>query len=349
MTTIVTLEQLEAAANAALDFHMDKGQTFWQNEQERPLLRDFMTAAKSFPGGKENLTVRVAGEYVTGIEGFEFDDEVGYSNPGKMRTATYPYKLIHGGINVTMHELLQDGISIADTTTGKSDSKISGRDATVLANLFEYKLEDMKGGMNKDLDEMWWGDGTSDPKLVPGIRSIIVNSPSAAATVGGIDQSANSWWRNYAATGVNASTASDQNLVTALQKGVRQMRRYGAPKHKAYAGSDFLEAFEKELRAKGNYTLEGWAKSGKIDASVADVMFKGVEIEYAPTLDDLGLSKYNYWIDMSKIMPRYIEGENMKKHSPARPENKYVLYRAVTWVGGLTARQRNTSGVFSIA
>lgn len=349
MTTIVSLEQLDAVANACLDFHTEKGQVFWQNEQSRPLLRDMMDAAKPFPGGKENLTVRVAGEYASGIEGFEYDSDVGYTNPGKIRTASYPYKLIHCGIKVTLHELIQDGISIADSTTGKGENKLSGRDATVLANLFEYKLEDMKGGMAKDMDEMFWDDGSGDPLLVPGIRSIILDDPTDNVTVGGIDQSTNTFWRNYASLAISTTTASDQNLVNALQVGFRQMRKNGSPKHKMYAGSDLLTAFEKELRSKGNYTLDGWAKKGSIDASVADVSFKGIDIEYAPTLDDLGLSKYLYVVDTKAIQPRVVEGEDMKKHSPARAPTQYVLHRALTWVGGLTARQRNTSGVFSIA
>lgn len=351
MATIVTLEQLETAATAALDYHDEKDTVLWQNEQDRPLLRDFMANSKVFPGGKENITERIAGEYATNIEGFQYDDEVGFSNPGKLRTATFPWKLIHAGINVTMHELLQNGISIVDTAMGKETRKLSERDAVALADLFEYKVEDMDGGMAKDMDEMLWGDGTADPKLIPGIRSIIVDDPTSAVTVGGIEQSLNTWWRNYAQLNINTTNASDQNLVQALQKGVRQMRKRAKNiKHKAYAGSDFMDALEKELRAKGNYTLNGWAKSGggRIDASVADLEFKGVEIEYAPTLDDLGLSKRNYWIDMSKIRVRPIDGEDMKKHTPARPHNKYVLYRAKTFVGGLTARQRNSSGVFSI-
>lgn len=348
--TIVTLEQLETAADTALDYHEKQNGVNWQNDQSRPLLRDMMNAMKEFPGGKENLTERVAGEYATGIEGFEYDDEVGYSNPGKVRTATYPWKLIHGGINVTMHELLQNGISIANTLDGTGEKRLSKRDAVALADLFEYKIEDMEGGISEDMDHMLHLDGTQDPKLVPGLMSIIVDDPTAAVVVGGIDQAANTWWRNYAQVGINAGTPSAQNIVTALQKGVRQMRKRakGGPKHKAYAGSDFLEALEKELREKGTYTQKGWASSGRIDASMADIEFKGIEIEYDPTLDDLGYSKYNYWVDYKVIRPRVIEGENMKLHKPARPHNKYVLYRAKTWVGGLTARQRNTSGVFSI-
>lgn len=348
MSTIVTLEQLDAAADAAIDYHMDRDQVFWQNEQSRPLLRDLTAAAKPFPGGKELLTERVVGEYASHIQGFQFDDSVDYGNPGKLRTASYPWKLIHCGINVTHHELLTNGISVTDDQKGDT-KKIAERDAIALADLFEYKMEDMQGGMAKDMDEMYWGDGTADPLLIPGIRSLITDDPTTGLVVGGIDQAANTWWRNYAALGTVSSTPGDQNLVQALQKGVRQMRRFGTPKHKAYAGADYMDAFERELRSKGNYTLEGWASKGSIDASVADIKFKGIEIEYAPTLDDLGLGKRCYWIDTAKIRPRVVDGEDMKKHSPSRPANKYVLYRAMTYVGGLTARQRNTSGVFSVA
>lgn len=349
MATIVTMEQLETAANASMDFHLDKGKVSWQNEQNRPLYTDLMAAAKSFPGAKEFLTERVAGEYVSRIEGFTYDDSVGYNNPAKLRTAYFPYKLIHAGINMTFHELIQNGISIKNTMDGTGETRLSDSESVQLADIFEYKLEDLTGGWNKDFDEMLWGDGSTDPKLVPGVRSIILDNPASALVIGGIDQAANAWWRNYSAIGIVTTTPSLGNMVTALQKGVRQMRRYGTPKHKAYAGTDFLEALEAELRAKGSYTQDGFAKTGRVDLSVADLMFKGVEINYAPTLDDLGLSKYCYFLDMSKIRLRPVEGEDMKKHNPARPEDKYVLYRAVTWVGGLTTRQRNTSGVFSIA
>ena len=44
-----------------------------------------------------------------------------------------------------------------------------------------------------------------------------------------------------------------------------------------------------------------------------------------------------------------MEGEDMKKHNPARPEDKYVMYRAMTWTGGLIINQRNANGVYSIA
>lgn len=343
-----TAQELENIANAALEYHLDRGTVYSQTLQNKPLLKAFREAEKTFPGGKDNITVRVKGIYTTEIQGFRGDDSVGYKNPANIKKATFPWKEIHCGIEVTLTELKEDGISISDTATGKGEQRHSERDMTVLANLFDDKIEDMGEGYDRGMNTMYWRDGTQDTKLIPGVRSFILNDPTTATVVGGLDQSLNTWWRNRANVAINSATASNLNLVTTLQQEFRQLRRYGNPKHTFLAGSDFLDAFEKELRSKGNFTLEGWAKSGRIDASVADVSFKGVNIDYDPTLDDEGLSKYGYVLDMKSIFPKVMEGENMKKHNPARPAEKYVMYRALTYTGGLVCRQRNTSGVYAI-
>jgi hypothetical protein len=342
-----TVQELENAANAAIDYHFKRGKIVSQSLQEKPLLSTIMAKEKSFPGGKENITVRVKGEYSTTIQGFEHDDGVDYGNPANIKTATVPYKLVHAGIKLTMHELLKNGISIADTSDGSSTREHS--EEVRLANVLSDKMEDMQEGTDRGMNLMFWRDGTADAKLAAGVRHFIVNDPTAAVVVAGIDQSANTWWRNIAELGMTATTAGDQNVVQRLQKQFRQLRRYGGNPSLLLAGSDMMDWIEKELRAKGNYTMEGWSGKGAIDASVADLMFKGKPIQYDPTLDDEGLQKYLYCIDPRHLYPMAVEGESMKKHNPARPADKYVLYRAVTWVGALVCDQRNCHGVFSIA
>lgn len=344
-----TSEELANISNAALDFYLKRGQVLSQTLQDKPLLKAMRGAQKTFPGGKDSISVAVKGNYTTTIMGFEHDDTVTYANPANIKRASYPWKLIHAGIQVTNHELLKDGISVVDSTTGKNTVEHSQREKTALANLLQDKLEDMSEGFDRGQNEMFWLDGTQDAKVVPGLMSILLDDPTLAIAVAGLDQSVNTWWRNRAVLGINASTPSDQNIVTTFQREFRQLRRYGSPKHRIFAGSAFIEAFEKELRSKGNYTLEGWNKSSATDPAMADVSFKGTPIEYDPTLDDLGRSKYAYVVDVKHIYPMVIEGEDMKAHNPARPEDKYVIYRATTWVGGLVAEQRNTSGVYSIA
>lgn len=343
-----TVAEIENVANAALEYHYKTPEVRSQTLQEKPLLKGLMAKTKSFPGGKDNITVRVKGQYTTTIQGFSHDDTVTYGNPANIKKATYPWKLVHSGIEITKHELLEDGISVVEGLNKTTEH--SGREKTALANLMKDKVEDMMEGTDRGMNLMFWRDGTADAKLVPGIQSFVLDDPTSATVVGGIDQSSNTWWRNRASLAIDSSTASNQNLVNELQKEWRQLRRYGGRPNLVLAGSDLLDAFEKELRAKGDYTQTGWAKNGgTIDASMADVAFKGVEFMYDPTLDDEGKSKYCYVLDTRHIFPMPIEGEDGQDHFPHRPENKYVFYRAKTWVGGLVCRQRNAQGVYSIA
>lgn len=344
-----SLQEVENIFNATIDFHFARGTIFSQTIQNKPLLKAMQGKEKTFPGGQGNVTVRVKGIYSTTIQGFQHDDTVGYVNPANIKTANYPYKLIHAGISFSMHELIKDGIEVTDSTTGENVSRASDREMTALANLLDDKLEDMQEGIDRGFNTMYWKDGTQDSNLIPGVQSIVVQSPTSGAVIGGIDPVANNWWQNRSSLGLNSGTASNLVLVTKLQNEIRQLRRFGGNPKLFLCGSSFIDWFEQELRSKGNFTLDGWAKSGRIDASVADLSFKGIDLEYDPTLDDLGQAKFGYLLDTKHLFPMVVAGENMKKHAPARPENKYVFYRAVTYAGALVCRQRNAQAVYSIA
>lgn len=345
-----TAAELANIANAAIDFHMERGKVHSQTIQMKPLLAKMRSRMKTFPGGKDNLTVRVKGAYSTTIQGFEHDDTVSYGNPANIKEASYPWKMIHAGIKFTHHELLKDGISVVDSTTGEKTVEHSQREMTALANLLEDKLEDMSEGQDRGYNDMYWKDGSQDAKQIPGIKSIILDDPTAAGTVGGLDQVTYSWWRNRANLTINISGGvSTQPVINFLQTEYRQLIRYGGGPDLWLAGSDMMEQIEKELRANGTYTQTGWADKGKIDVGMDDVVFKNKQIVYDPTLDDLSNAKRLYAIDTKNIYPMVIEGEDMKKHAPARPEDKYVFYRAQTHAGGLVCRRRNSSGVYAFA
>jgi hypothetical protein len=344
-----TTQEIENIANSALDFYFDRPKVRAQSLQDKPLLRALNAKKKTFPGGKEYISGAVKGTYTTTIQGFSHDDEVTYSNPANTKRWQVPWKMIHGGITFSMHELLKDGISVVDSTEGATVTKHDDREKTVLAGILEEKLDDMAEGIERGFNDMYWRNGTQDSTLIPGIPYFVVDNPTAGTVVAGIDQSSNTWWRNRANLAIPHSTPGDQSAVQVLQNEFRQLRRYGGRPNVALCGSDWLDWFEKELRAKGNYTDTGWAGKGKIDASVSDVAFKGVEFEYDPTLDDLSKADYCYILDTKHIYPMVIQGEDMKKHTPARPEDKYVFYRAVTYAGGLACDMRNCHGVYALA
>lgn len=345
-----TASELANVSNAVLDQHI-RGSAMSQVLQERPLFKKLMSNQKTFAGGQGLITKAVKGQYTTGVQGYNHDDTVGYSNPANIRRMSAKWYELHAGISLTATELKIAGISMVDTMNMGSTTNHSEQEVIQLTNLLEDKVDDMMEGFARSFNTMLWLDGTQDAKAVAGIRSFILDNPAAAGSTFGIDRGSNTWWRNRASLGIasNSGTYANQPLIMMLQKEVRQLRRYGGKADLFLCGSDFLEAFEAELRAKGNYTMEGWAKSGTLDASMADVSFKGVTLQYDPSLDDLGYSKYGYILDTKHLQLYVMDGEDRKIHTPARPPEKYVLYRAITWTGALLCDQLNAQGVYSIA
>jgi hypothetical protein len=136
-------------------------------------------------------------------------------------------------------------------------------------------------------------------------------------------------------------------LITKLQSEYRQLTKYGGKPNTAFCGSDFLGALEGELRANGNYTMQGF--SGGKDVSVGTISYMGTDFEYDPTLDALGKSKRCYWWDNRDIFLAKMQDEWRHQHSPARPPDKYVLYRGITSTGQLVARRLNSAVVMDIA
>ena len=135
--------------------------------------------AKTFPGGKSDLSVAVKGVYTTQVAGYTHNDTVAYANPANIQRANYAWKEHHSGISVTLTELKKDGISVTDSTTSNSVTNHSGRDKTVLVNLFQDKLDDMLEGYSRGMNDLLYGDGTADANALAGIRSIIVDDPTA--------------------------------------------------------------------------------------------------------------------------------------------------------------------------
>lgn len=341
-----TAQELDNIANSALDFYI-KGKPLSQTIQDKPLLKAMMAKKKTFPGGKGEISLAVKNEYSSSFAGYEHDDTVSYVNPANIKRAAYAWKELHSGIQLTHSELKKDGISVVDTN-GEETANHSDREITALTNILEDKFEDLDEGTARSMNSIMWGDGTSSSKIFGGILYFLSGTPTTGV-VGGIDRALNSYWRNRSSLGI-VQSAANQTLTKTLRSEWRQLRRYGGSPDLILCGSTFLEALDLEVAEKGTYTQQGFTKNGSTDIGMAEVSMRGAgTFQYDPTLDDLGYAKYCFMIDPRHIYPMVMEGEDMKKHSPARPAEKYVLYRGVTWTGCMVANKLNAHGVYSIA
>ena len=200
-------------------------------------------------------------------------------------------------------------------------------------------------------------------KAIAGIRSFILDNPASGST-GGLNRTTNTWWRNRAATAAANSAGTGFNVITStasgggallqfLQREERQLSRYSRGRRPLLlAGSDFIGALETELRGNGQYAQFGWSgngQNGTVDGAMPAIVWNGIKITYDPTLDTLGYSKRLYNIDKRAIKLLYMDGEKMKKSSPARPHNRFVIYQGITTTAVMVCQQLNTSAVYDIA
>lgn len=345
--------------NSSLDFFFNRGDYFPQTLQARPLLDKLERGKKEFPGGKSDISLAVLGEYGDGsgndvLKGYTHNDVVKFMTPANMRRAAYPWKETHIGLTFTHTEAKIDGISITDDRDAMSNH--SQRELTVLVNLIQTKLESLAEQYARSMNTMLYGDGTSDPKGLSGLQSIILDNP-AVGTTGGIDRAATAWWRNRARTAANAAAgglgaitsnvADGGALLQALSWEYRQLIRYGGKPNFAVCGSDFLDAMEKERRANAIYSTNG--VDGSQDVSIGATRYLNTTFVYDPTLDDMNMSKRCYWIDTSKIFLMAMQGEWRKDHNPTRPADQFIVFKSITSTGQLVASQLNSSIVMDIA
>jgi hypothetical protein len=361
--TSFTAQELANIANSALDYYMGKGEIYANAIQNKPMMKKFDQYAGTFSGGKGDVSLAVkAGQGGGSLQGYQGDDPVNYYNPATAKRVNFPWKEMHIGIGITHSELKHDGITVSENGASQSTSDKSGRDVHVLVNMMTEKMNDMNEDYATSWDNLIHGDGSSDSKAIAGIRSLILADPALGST-GGLSRATNSWWRNRAATAAAAAASSGPAAITSsatgggallqfLQSEERQLNRFARGRRQSckFAGSDFIGALEKELRANGQYAQTGWSGgNGTVDGAMPQVVWNGITVEYDPALDDLDLSKRMYDIDMRRIKLLYMQGEKMKKANPARPYDRYVIYRGVTTTAVMVAQQLNTSAVYDIA
>ncbi|MGZ6565456.1 MAG: phage major capsid protein [Solirubrobacteraceae bacterium] len=344
-----TVEEVVSVMTSIIDFH-ERGAPVDNIKQARPLADMFQKLAKTFPGGQTFITTPVRGSYTSTLNGYSGDDPNPYKNPANNKRAAFPWKELHGGVEITLTELKQEGLSIVDSMSNGKTQTHSEQELFRLTENLEQKYYDLQEGTQRDFAKMCILDGTQDPKVFPGLTSFLTQTPTTGVT-GGLDRSLNSWWRNRATLSVDTSTPANMAISRLMQNETRQLSRFAPSwKPRSFAGSSFLDAWEQEMRSKGNITMTGWSKDGALDPSVADLAPRGLgKFQYDPTLDDLGFAKFAFVIDTNAIKLRPMEDEAWKEHNPARPPEKYVIYRARTWTGGMTANQLNSSGIYSIA
>jgi hypothetical protein len=358
-----TAAQILHAQATVLDHHI-KGPLFHNNIQAKPLLAKMEASPKTFPGGKELITMGVrfntgANGVNDGVTGYSHLDPVGFYNPGNGLRASYVWREHHLGATISETQLKQQGIKVADNPDRTLGAP---RMAEILAPVLDEMSADIAEQYAITMNALMWGDGTADSNALHGLTSFITDIPTIGVT-GGLSRVTYTPWRNFAFTAAFAAHGSfDANwggapiasaatgggvLIQALQKLHRQLTRRGASYDCIHAGSSWIDAFEMELRANGNYSDIGFTANQ--DGAMGDIYFKKRKIVYDPTLDDMGMAKRAYMWDSKDIFIMALEGDWKRTRQPTRPHNTLAFYQSMICTGQMVARRLNGAAVVDIA
>lgn len=339
--------------HAALTYYV-RGKEFAQTIQEKPLLAWLRENQESFPSGKDNVSSPVQGAYMSDTPGFfagyTEDDELTFTQAQNLLRVAYPWKEQAANLIISWTELKKDGITVRDH---QKTSEHSRREMTVLTGLLDNRLRDFGESWARAKNNMYWVDGSQDAKATPGLRSILQDAGSGLAgqTIGGLATATYPWWNFRTRIGNDAIQADEsaQTLTKALRADIRQLQRYGGRPNKIFAGSAFIDALELEVQAKGQYTEEGFANEGKTDIGMAQIRIRGLgRIEYDPTLDTMGRSKFAYILDGRRLRLRPMDGEQDKMLSPERPYNYLVFLRTMTDTSAMECTQLNCQEIVEV-
>jgi hypothetical protein len=317
--------------------------------QKRPLLRVLEEKKEEYGSGKDYVREGVMGALMKNQAGFyvgiEGDDVLAFkASDGGIQTQA-PIRWMHAGFMITHDELLDAGIHIVD-----GDTKATTEEKLELMKVLDTRLADFGESTAAMRNQMLWRDGTQDAKAIPGIFSILREDPTAVATVLGIS-TANTWWRNIAATGVGGAdpklvySKADQTLTEGLDHYFTQLCRYGGEPNVWLAGSDFVDMVKREARAKGQLTVTGWSDA-KTGILVKGIQVDKYSIEYDPTLDDLGFEKRCVCFDSNHLRLRPQKMEWGKITNQNQPNDQFVMLKSVTDRGALSANQLDCSAIF---
>lgn len=349
---ITQAQMLAGAAYQLESFAKDK--PIDQITKDRPFLDWLISNKKESVFGNGVFNERVRKTNDSNYQNFTGDDQLSYKRKDTVAKAQFQHYEFFDGFALNETELQDNGIILTDDRNATA----SEGELIQLTNKIEEGWDSTRTSFQEGLDLDLHRDGTQNAKAIPGLDLLVSTTPNVG-TIGGIDASLATYWRNNAILGISTGTAG--NLVKQMEIGKRACTTYGklgAP-DAYFCGSAFYDAYVADSKAMISRQQVITGKGGtELDPSVTMVNFQGVPLVWDPTFDALDAllgaitypwAKRCYALNSKAIIFRPVKGRWMAKRIPERQYDRHTHYFGISGDAGLTCRQRNANAVYSIA
>lgn len=302
----------------------------------------------NFTGGAFRESVYV--DHGSNYQNYWGADQVTYNNRNPSRLTRFAPYASHDGFWIDEHTLAANGIILTDDR----EAVASGAEKEQLVNMLKENHQALKAGWQQEFDIEMHLDGSANPKAAPALAHIVSITP-AVGVVGGIDSATAPFWRNNVNMGI-----APANLIAEMEETWRACTLYGGEAPDAlFAGSAFMDAYRDQAGDTINRQIVVNERGGTgLDASISGLYFKGIPIQWDPTLDILDqrlgvqtypYSKRLYMLNSRRYKLRPQKGRWMINRKPDRLPDRYVHYRGLTADYGVTTDKRNGLAVLSVA
>lgn len=218
--------------------------------------------------------------------------------------------------------------------SGREEMQNSGKER--IFNWLKARMDVLEITLKNKLAIALFSDGTA-AKQVGGLRLIVADDPTAAATVGGIAQATYSFWRNKK-TGSIAATASTL-LGNMNTHWIKQVRGNDKPDLVIY-DSAYYAAYEGALQPNQRF----------MDPRTADAGFDHILYKQTPVIYDANCpSGHGYFLNTNYIFLRPHSQRQFVPLDRRESFNQDASVLPVVWMGNLTCSNRSLQGVITTA
>lgn len=278
---------------------------------------------KRVESGGEEIIVPVMyalNDTVASYSGYDVIDTTPQSGIGNAR---YEWKQAAGSVTISGKELRQN----------------NGEYAVI--NLLKSKTKQLEISLANHFNERLFSDGTgNEGKDVDGL-ALIIDATPATGTVGGIDASSYTWWRNYQTTGTKTSTAYD-NLLSKMRTVYNTVSKGVDHPDFGITDQNVFEGYEGKLTATINYNV------GLVDTKTADFGFQNLKFKgMTLTWDADCTAGYMYFINSKYLELVVHKDADFAMSDFVKPENQDAKVANILWMGNLVCSNRARQGVLT--
>jgi hypothetical protein len=347
----ISAGDLAIVSVAALDDYM-RNRPIDQIGTERPFIKKLMAGRKKLMPARQYAVEAVRKAYDSNFAWSYGDTARTFTKRDTAENAQFPWRVALDGLYLPWDMLFAAGIRVDPDPASKGKLQLAPNEKVILFNLLTEHMEALELGFIEKLDIELHRDGTASTDAVVGLDALISRTP-AVGTVGGLDASTRTYWRNY-----SAGAVASASLISTMETAWRSCIRNGGAPDFILAGSTFIDTYRSLLTLTQN-TEAG--KPKQIDVSTGTgartgLFFKGVEIVWDPVfsvLDTLEAplaanlwEKRCYFINSKHL--KY-EDDGMEVYNPPSPHDTRATYASLDLRCAMKVNRRNGHAVIVVA